>query len=321
MTGPGVSAAWRLFCFNWLPLGLMAVVLAAGLSLTGFSIGPIGIIASVAFGAVYGGVAWYNAWAPHRRDPQVVFALGSTAQVVLITMVMTPMTYVAAATNLPMQDATLLAIDRALGLDWVAFAAFVDQHPALAAWLSYGYSMIRWPIFGIPVLLAWAGLYLRLQEFTLAFLLALIITAFVSALVPAIGVFQQLGLDPASFENLSPGAYLHQLRDLPAVREGSLRELELLSLGGIVTFPSFHAASALLFTWALWPLRWVRPLAIAANGAMLASTPLDGGHYFIDLAAGLAVAAVAIALARRTSAWCVRRDAAASFAGAGVPAE
>jgi hypothetical protein len=30
-----------------------------------------------------------------------------------------------------------------------------------------------------------------------------------------------------------------------------LRHLELLGLGGIVTFPSFHAASAALYTWAL----------------------------------------------------------------------
>ena len=34
-----------------------------------------------------------------------------------------------------------------------------------------------------------------------------------------------------------------------------------------------------------------------ANGLMLAATPIDGGHYFIDVFAGLAVAAAAIWLA------------------------
>jgi membrane-associated phospholipid phosphatase len=43
------------------------------------------------------------------------------------------------------------------------------------------------------------------------------------------------------------------------------------------------------------------PIAIIANGAMMASTPIDGGHYFIDLAAGIAVAMLAILAARWVS--------------------
>jgi hypothetical protein len=68
-----------------------------------------------------------------------MFVLGATAQIVLITVVMSPLTYAAAAANFPLQDANLLAIDRALGLDWAAYVAFVNEHPVLAAWLSYGY--------------------------------------------------------------------------------------------------------------------------------------------------------------------------------------
>jgi membrane-associated phospholipid phosphatase len=119
--------------------------------------------------------------------------------------------------------------------------------------------------------------------------------------VPAIGVFQQIGLDPASFANIDPRAYLDQMRDLGPVRDGRLRELELLNLAGIVTFPSFHACSAVLYAWALWPVWWFRPIALLANGAMMASTPVDGGHYFVDLFAGIAVAALAIWAARALS--------------------
>ena len=143
-----------------------------------------------------------------------MFVLGSTAQIVLVTVVMSPLTYVAAAANFPLQDGNLLAIDRALGLDWVGYVAFVNDHPLLASWLSYGYTMIRWPIFAIPVVLAAGHRYRRIQEFTLAFALALIATTIVSALVPAIGVYQQIGLDPASLKSLDPRAYLDQVRDL-----------------------------------------------------------------------------------------------------------
>lgn len=57
----------------------------------------------------------------------------------------------------------------------------------------------------------------------------------------------------------------------------------------------------MLYAWAFWPVWWMRPFALLANGAMLVSTPVDGGHYFIDLFAGIAVAVVAIVAARAVS--------------------
>jgi len=56
-----------------------------------------------------------------------MFVLGALAQTGLIAAVMTPLTYVAAAPNLPLQDANLLAIDRALGLDWAAYVRFSSR--------------------------------------------------------------------------------------------------------------------------------------------------------------------------------------------------
>ncbi len=301
MNQPEAIAAWRLYQINWIPIQLMALALAIGLSLGDFALDLRGAVASFVFVAVYALVAQYNVKAPHRRDPQVVFVLGSTAQIVLVTVLMAPMTYVVAAANLPMRDADLLAIDRMLGLDWGAYVDYVNRHPLLADWLSYGYSMIRWPIFGIPVVLAAAHRYRRIQEFTLAFSLALIATTVLSTLVPAYGVYQQIGLDPATLTNIDARAYLDTVRDLGPVRAGALRTLDLFGLAGIVTFPSFHAASALLYAWAFWPVRWMRPVAVLANGMMLASTPIDGGHYFIDVMAGLAIAAIAIRLACKVS--------------------
>jgi len=308
LTPTDETAAWRFFLFNWLTIGAMAATLAASLLFTDFSIELSGLAISVAYVGTYAGFAHANACSLARRDPQVMFVLGGIAQIVLITAVMTPLTYVAASTDLPMQDANLYAIDRALGLDWAAYVGFVDNHPLLAAWLNYGYTMIRWPIFAIPVVLAAKRDYHRIEEFTFAFGAALAVTTILSALVPAIGVYQQIGFDPATLKHVDPRAYLDQLRDLPPTREGLLRHLELLGLGGIVTFPSFHAASAVLYAWALWPARWFRPLVIAVNGLMLAATPINGGHYFVDIFAGMAIAAAAIAAARCVARFIARRQ-------------
>jgi membrane-associated phospholipid phosphatase len=200
-----------------------------------------------------------------------------------------------------LQDAALNAIDQWAGLDWKKHIAFVNNHPFVGVALTIGYNMIRWPIFVIPLALALIGDYRRMQEFTLAFGMALTVTTLISAVVPAYGFYHLLGPAIADYPHLNPLAFVASAQELPVVRDGSLRQLDLLKLTGLVTFPSFHAASALLYAWALWPVRWMRTIGLISNGLMLASTPVLGGHYVVDVFAGLAVAAAAIAGARLMS--------------------
>jgi len=296
-----IESAWRLSTLNWALGGAMAAALAASLALTDFSLALPGIAVALGYIAVYGGFGCANARSPKRRDPQVMFILAPLAQLVLFAAAMTPLTYVATTINVPVQDANLLALDRALGLDFAAFARYVDDRPLLAIWLGVGYNMIRWQITAVPIVLAAIGRFRRTEEFVFAFGLALVVTTIISGLVPAIGAYQEIGLDPATLKHLDPGGYFQQLHDLPPTRDGTLRHLDLLGLAGIVTFPSFHAASAVLYAWALWPSRLFRPIALVANGAMLVATPVVGGHYFVDVFAGVAVAVLAIIAARRVS--------------------
>jgi hypothetical protein len=309
MTQEEALAGWRLFSFSWIPVGLMALALALGLALTGFSIKPTSALLPFGVAAAYMGVTYYKTCQPCKPDPMVVFILGSTGQIVLIPALITPLTYIAAAADFPMQDANLAALDRALGLDWSAYFSFVYGCPALLSGLVFAYNTIGLFAFGVPVVLGAARRYRRLQEFILAFALALLATTVISTLVPAIGVYDQIGLKLSDYPNFTPGAYLGQLHDLPLVRDGSLRELDMLKLTGIITFPSFHSAAAVLYLWALWSVWWMRPIVLVANGAMLLATPLGGGHYFVDVFAGMVIAVLAIAAARQISWWLTARPA------------
>ena len=323
MTDHEAQVAWRLFTLNWIPLGLMGLTLALCLALTGFSIRPESLLLPFGAAALFGGVAYFYALA-RRRDALVSFMLGSTAQLVLIAVLMPPLTYIAAAAGLPMQDANLAHLDRMLGLDWRAYFNFIYDRPALIPYMSLGYAMIVWPMFVIPIVLGMARQYRRLQQFTLACALTLIVTTVISTLLPAIGTYYEYGIMP-DLSKFNPGGYLVQLQDLPLVRDGSLRVLDITQLGGIITFPSFHAAAAVLFLWALWSVWWMRPLALIANAGMLLATPMAGGHYFVDVFAGIAVAVLAIAAAKRLGARLtqgVRAPLAAmSMPEAAVPAE
>lgn len=299
MTDTGARLAWRLFNLNWLPIGTMGAALLAAVALTDFSIEPVVFGIAVAIALFLALLAYVHRHAKSdRADPKLVFMLGAVAQVVLVTAIVGPLSYVAVSFNWPLQDAALSALDYAMGFDSRAVILFVNDHPALSGVLNFGYNMIKWPLLAIPIILAKTFRFARLQQFVMALSVALLITIVISVFVPAIGNYYILGLTASDVPNVNLMPFLHQQHDIPALREGSLRHLELLKLAGVVTFPSFHAASAVLFAWALSPVRGFGPVALALNTLMIASTPVMGAHYLIDVVAGVGVAAASIVFAK-----------------------
>jgi hypothetical protein len=296
MHGRDDAFAWRLYGCNWLVIGLMSLALVGGLALRGFSVAPDSLLGPglAVASCTAAGLYWSIRLKGGAMPLQI---LGSAGQLLLIAALCTPLTYVAASLDLPMQDTRLAALDAALGLDWRDYFQWMTGSPMLVAAAVFSYAMIGWPVVGVPLALGLARRYQRLQEFTLAVALSLVATTLISILVPAMGTYDFFGVrpDPLLF---TPGAYLQQVHDLPLVRSGALRALDLTKLTGIITFPSFHACAAVLIMWAFWSVRWTRIPALLLYGAMLCATPLIGGHYFVDLAAGFAVAAVSIGLAR-----------------------
>jgi hypothetical protein len=287
-----VKDAWRLYLFNWVPLLLLALLLVICLVLTDFSLNILPAVGIILLIAVAGHAL------SRAGYPQPAFALVSIAQLQLLVLLATPLTYIAASANLPMQDANLAFVDRLMGLDWPAYYKFVYARPALVPYINFGYAMITWPAFCVPIFLGATRNYRRLQQFTFACTLTLVVTAIISSLLPAFGTYHQYGIS-ADTPIFRASGYLAQLHELPLIRDGSLRALKLENLVGIITFPSFHAAAAILTVWALWSMRWMRPLVLPAYVGMLLATPLVGGHYFIDVFAGAGLAVVAIAAARR----------------------
>lgn len=287
--------AWKLFHLNWLPILGMAALLALGLPLTGLSLEPVAFSVTLAIATAPLAVAYgHRLVKGEHADPKLVFSLGTIGQVILICAIVGPLSYVAGKLNWPLEDQALLAIDRALGLDPEPIVRYVNDHPWLASCLAHAYGLIKFPLLGVPVVLALTARYVRLQLFMLAMSLALAVTITISAVVPAIGTYYALQLPAAHFPEINTAVYAGQLRDILALRDGSLRDLRLFSLSGIVSFPSFHAASAVLYMWALWPVRGLGGIAAALNLLMIAATPVIGAHYIIDVAAGVALAAASI---------------------------
>jgi hypothetical protein len=295
------AAAWTLFRFNWALLAAVIAVFDLALLFTDFRLRPVGYLVAIAVAALYGVCGYRSATSP-TGQPWVASLLTGIAQIILVLAVMTSLTYIAAAANFPMQDATFLALDRAMGFDFRAYVAFVNDRHLLLGILAFAYRAISWPIVVVVIVLPLAGRYLRTSKYVLALLLALIATTCISMIVPAIGAYGAIGLVPSDYPNFEPQAYYDTLINAPLIRSGALRELDLIQLKGVIAFPSFHAAAAVIYMWALWPVPVLRWANLLLNIAMLFATPIGGGHFLIDVIAGIAVAVSCIAAANRIAA-------------------
>ncbi len=238
----------------------------------------------------------------HRRpDARIAVTLTGMAQLIAFSMVGATLSYAVASIGRPLWDDTLYRWDQAIGLDWRAYLAFVDARPALGLVYTVAYRSIEIQIIVTVTVLGFGGAARRLRAFVLAFILAGITVILISSAMPAMAMYVHLGLRPRDFSHLAPAAAYVHVADLSGLRDGTLRVISLARAEGIITFPSFHAALGVIFALALWPVRLLRWPGLALNLTMIAATPIDGGHYFVDLIAGGALGVLAFGVARAIS--------------------
>lgn len=203
--------------------------------------------------------------------------------------------YSAAAGNAPLIDAQLAHVDHFLGYDWQVYARFCAAHPILlqAFRYAYGTNLTQPAVIGF-VLFAVAQ-ETRFEKFVLATVISVALTAFIFLLLPATTAWSFHGQDALAGKILPdlPTPANSWLGDLIQIRNGGGRHPARIA--GIVAFPSFHCASAILNIWAVWRVRFARLPFLALNIVMIAATPIIGGHYIADLIGGGVVAWITIA--------------------------
>jgi membrane-associated phospholipid phosphatase len=214
--------------------------------------------------------------------------LDAIAQIGFCTLFFPALQLPAARIGFPLIDGFLASVDRWMGFDWTAQFLFVAAHPALLsvleiAYLSFGLQSTCMAFF--------VGIVSprRLQLCLTANLICLIVCFATFALLPAAGAVGYLGIDS------SPWPYVAQFN---AARAGQIATLVPSEMRGIIQFPSYHAAMAVLFSYSFLalPRRFGWPLA-ACNGLMIFSALTVGAHHLVDIICGVALAILAIAIA------------------------
>src|SRR5207248_1400475 len=88
------------------------------------------------------------------------------------------------------------------------------------------------------------------------------------------------------------------IAQIEGFHNGSLRLVSMDDLDGLISFPSFHVAGALIFAWVFrHRMRIFIPLVLV-NLAVIVSTFMTGEHYVVDVLVSLPLFAASVALYR-----------------------
>ena len=200
---------------------------------------------------------------------------------------------------LPAWDAALASADRVLGLNWLDMYQWLARHPAIEGFARAAYNSLGAETLILLIALELFGHHSQARAFLLWFMVAAVATTLIGILFPAAGAFVYYHLPVASTTG-----YVAQWADL---RNGALRSINPLDNQGLVVFPSFHTMLAVLCACAAWPLRILKFPLLALNLLIILASPAMGGHYFIDIFAGVILAALIISLPGYIVSWRSRK--------------
>jgi len=249
---------------------------------------PITIISSIACPCIYNFQG--NTWIA-----KTVNSLDCIGLILLSSLIGSISSYPLASLSTGWMDDKFLFADAALGLNWAIYWKFVQSLPILNYSLDSAYTSF----FFTPAILVVSLVFINKKniahQFILSFIIALIITNIMSVYLPAksaAAIFL-----PGDTPNLPAPGLLH-IPIIEQLRNGSYNAVPVMNMAGLIAFPSFHAAASIIFMGAGWHIPWLRYPCLIVNTLMLLSTPIQGGHYFIETLGGVVVGSIAILFTR-----------------------
>jgi hypothetical protein len=203
--------------------------------------------------------------------------------------------------QLPMADGLLFSLDHTLGFDGVAIAAWlVDQGQWIFSIMAPAYALTI-PLMVISMTaLALGGRRVEAWRAAFSFVGSLVTICLIAISTPAKGL--GVWAPPQLLKHLPDGAMRYFWANFDRFYAGTKPVLSLATIDGVISFPSLHAAMGFT-TVAMWRKNWLcLAMALSWLTFMLLATFPYGGHYVVDVLAGIAVAAGWFALSRRIEA-------------------
>lgn len=279
-------------------LGLGMAFLDMGLlALSGFTLNAFSLLATlIMIGYCFIAYAFYAGKdkvdsTMEKKQAMAMQTLMGLGVFVLFNAVADVMDYIlTGSVVLPEWDSRLAAWDLAIGFHWLDWYHFVQSMPAFHDTLRVVYDLVGGEIVLLVLALPMSGHIRKGRWLVLWYMTTALITIFIGLLMPAKGAFVFYHLPVAQHTG-----YVPVMADL---RNGSLHTINLMNSQGLVVFPSFHAALAVICAAGAWSWKYLRYPILILNLLIILSAPSQGGHYGVDVLAGIAIALTTIYFVR-----------------------
>ncbi|GAC1452931.1 MAG: hypothetical protein PVSMB1_00950 [Gemmatimonadaceae bacterium] len=251
---------------------------------------------TVWFGAVLLGVilvVWLNFYfvpgmLEERFVAEVLFVVFF---MVLLTNVASPMQYAAVAIGAPYADPWLAAADARIGVYVPVLVAWTRAHPATSLLAMITYASLLPQFLLTVIVLAALRERERLWEFAFHFHFCTIVAVAALTIWPAVCA-------PAYYGFASTIDVTFLMDQIKGFHEGTMTVIRFNEMDGLVSFPSFHVAGAVLVTWAFRHRRRILIPLMVLNAGLIVSTVITGLHYVVDVLAAAPLFACSLAAYR-----------------------
>lgn len=295
---PRACAAWPWWL--WPSLGLIGCLEAIWLAVTPLSLSASSLLTM----AQLLPVVLLGTWAGPRleRWPRLHTICVGGSFLLVAWPVLRLYNHLSMTTNFPLVDVSLAASDAAIGFDWLAYVAWLDKRPGLLTVMDYAYTgLTGYSILLFLILATDRDPAERCSELVKLFIITALSCSTIGMFFPALSANVHHSPPAGLFQHIGPETGTYHLQLLNELRSNPAHVLDLWNLPGLVTFPSFHTAMGVVAMYCTRRDAVVMGLSLAVNLTMIASTPVFGAHYAIDILAGAAVAGAAILTLRRGS--------------------
>ncbi len=220
-----------------------------------------------------------------RPDPKMLLVLQSGCWILSFTGAAVVLSYLAYTIKRPLITQSLANIDHHLGISPLAIVMWFRDH----SWLNILSIIIYCSfLYQKPFILLYFSFkedLKHLQSFIMQYMITVLIVIWIGAYFPAEGTY--------AWYNFTP--YPSQAGDLQRLYELRQNIVNLKGLNGIIEFPSLHSALAAIYIYTFRDERRILFIPILIlNFLLFFSCVSTGGHFFIDVVAGIFVAVVVI---------------------------
>jgi hypothetical protein len=229
-----------------------------------------------------------------RRDERLAAMLTGTSFLLAMSSSFSLLNYLLLTVAGPRIDMSLAGIDRAMGVDWPALMALAAQHPWINAGFRLAYISVLPQIALLMVVIGLFGKPERIYAMSLSVACGAAISIAIWTIAPSFGAFSVYSLPASVSDHLSVALDHRYAQELIGLLHDGPGFISPRAAKGLIGFPSYHGALALIVAWYARELAYIRWPLITLNAVVIVATPIQGGHHVIDVVAGAGVAVAAI---------------------------